>query len=97
MRTSKHGAQRMIQRDSVDSVSDAKKKSKYVYKNGHNPGYYCDDNEFYNYLMSLKRSNTTKVKVYDNLIYIYKGVHNTLVTVHEFPKFMKERGENFET
>lgn len=97
MRMSNHALNRLVQRDKeIDYIKEAKRKAKIAYQKGHNIGYYISDEQFYNYLKSLVRTNTTKIKIYDNLIYIFRGSNKTLVTVHKFPEFMLERDDKNE-
>lgn len=95
MRLSKHGLNRIVERDgSTNYIAEARRKAKIAYQKGRTIGYYNGkDPEFGAYLKTLMRTNTTRIRVYEDLIYIFKGEQKTFVTAHKFPRFMLKRGE----
>lgn len=93
MIVSKHSKKRMIERvNTVNSVAEAKRLAKIAFTSGKSIAYFQNNPKFVNYLRSRKQeSNECIIRVYKGYIYIWKGKHKTLVTVHEIPeRFLEE-------
>lgn len=93
MIVSKHSKKRMIERvDTVSSEAEAKRLAKVAFASGKNIAYFQNNPKFADYLRSRKQeSNKCIIRVYKGYIYIWKGKHKTLVTVHEIPeRFLEE-------
>lgn len=83
-----HGKERMIERiEEVSSVAEAKRMAKQAKHSGKPIGCFQQYPEFFSYLQDKKcQSNSCSIKIYKNYIYIWKGKHKTLITVHGIPE-----------
>lgn len=96
MRTSYHARARIVQRDeSANCHSDAKRLAKIAFRSGDTIDKYQKYPKFFAYLSKRRReSQTCRVRIYRENIYIWKGNQRTLITVHPIPDiFVKEMEE----
>ena len=90
---SDHAKQRSKERvDGVETNYDARRFAKQARQYGKTIASYQIYPRFFSYLQNKNnQTRTTKIRIYKNNIYIWRGTTQTLVTVHPIPdRYIKE-------
>lgn len=95
MRITRHGKQRIVERDEgVKSIAEAKQVAKLAFRSGKTINDFQKCKNFSRYLR-YKASQTCEcsVKVYRGNIYIWKGRQKSLITAYPIPERFHEELE----
>ena len=94
-RLSNHSKERSVERvEGVETFSDAKKCAKQAKQTGATIDKFIRYPNFYSYLQNKRyQTATTRIRIFKDNIYIWRGNNQTLVTVHPIPDRYKDEME----
>jgi len=95
-RLSKHSKIRLVERDKdINFFREAKRAAATAYRSGKPIGDFQKYPKFFSYLQNKNnQTNTCTIRIFHDIIYIWRGKTKTLVTAHCIPeRYLQEMEE----